>query len=347
MTDTPLTLDDLGWSDSYLPEEDAQADTSLPPARISGIHRDRASVLAASGAELLTLPPDLSAGDIAVGDWVLYDPGAMRIARLLPRRTRLFRRAAGDASREQLIVANVDFVFITTSCTDEFNEARLERYLSLAHSGGVPPVLLLTKADKTDDPGAYLARLHAIAPDVAAVPLNAKDRPAVTAALARWSGPGRTVAFLGMSGVGKSTLAAALSGRDLATAEVREDDMKGRHTTTAREMHPLPGGGWLIDTPGMRELRLTDMAEGIDAAFGEITDLAADCRFRDCTHGPEPGCAVRAAIAAGRIDASRLDRWKKLKAEDAAHSASAAEKRRQGRSFARMVKQAKRQKRRD
>jgi ribosome biogenesis GTPase len=338
-------LTDLGWSEDYLDGVAPAEKEALSPARVTGIHRDRVAVLDAFGAKVLTLPPSLSSGEVAVGDWVLFELENNQISRVLPRRSRIFRRAAGDTSREQLIVANVDTVFITTSCNEEFNEARLERYLSLALAGGVPPVFLLTKADKTDDPDAYLARLRAIAPDIPAVALNAKDRASIGIALAPWTGPGRTVAFLGMSGVGKSTLASALSGRDLATAAVREDDMKGRHTTTAREMHPLPGGGWLIDTPGMRELRLSDMAEGIDAAFAEITDLAGDCRFRDCSHGPEPGCAVQAAIAGGRIDASRLERWKKLKAEDAAHAASAAEKRRQGRSFAKMVKAAKRVKR--
>lgn len=341
---TSHSLADLGWSADFLRQLDTDELESLKPARVTGVHRDRLSVLSESGPLLLTLPPGLSAGDVAVGDWVLADPSTDRAERLLDRKTRIFRRAAGDASREQLIVANVDTVFLTTSCTEEFNEARLERYLALAHAGGIPPVFVVTKADKTDDPDAYLDRLRAIAPSVPAILLNAKS-PGAVDTLRDWCGPGKTVAFLGMSGVGKSTLASALTGIDLETGEVREDDMKGRHTTTAREMHAIPGGGWLIDTPGMRELRLTDMAEGIDEAFGEITEIAGDCRFRDCTHGPEPGCAVQAAIAAGRVDAGRLERWKKLKAEDAAHAASAAEKRRRGKAFSKVVKQAMKAKR--
>ena len=346
MNQNTHTLADLGWSADFLRQLDADELDSLKPARVTGVHRDRLSALSEVGSLHLTLPPDLSAGDVAVGDWVLADAATDRVARLLDRKTRIFRRAAGDASREQLIVANVDTVFLTTSCTEEFNEARLERYLALAHAGGIPPVFVLTKADKADDPESYLDRLRAIAPAVPAVLLNAKA-PGAVDALGDWCGPGRTVAFLGMSGVGKSTLASALTGIDLETGEVREDDMKGRHTTTAREMHAIPGGGWLIDTPGMRELRLTDMAEGIDETFAEITDLATECRFRDCTHGPEPGCAVQAAIRAGRIDAARLDRWKKLRAEDAAHAASAAEKRRRGKAFSKVVKQAKKAKRPD
>lgn len=344
MTPVSHSLASLGWFPDLLRALDRDALDRLTPARVSGVHRDRLAVLTTEGTQELRLPPDLPAGDIAVGDWVLADPATGRVARRLERKSRIFRRAAGDASREQLIVANVDAVFITTSCTEEFNEARLERYLALCHAGGVPPVFVLTKVDRTDDPESYLDRLRAIGPNVPAVPLNAKA-PGAVEALMPWCGPGRTVAFLGMSGVGKSTLAAALTGIDLDTGAVREDDMKGRHTTTAREMRPILGGGWLIDTPGMRELRLTDMADGIDETFAEISDLAARCRFRDCSHGPEPGCAVQAAVAAGAVDAARVERWKKLHAENTEHSASALDRKRKGKDLSRRVKQAKTDKR--
>lgn len=343
---TPHTLPGLGWSSDFLRQLATDEMETLTPARVAGVHRDRLSVLTIDGALELRLPPGLAAGDIAVGDWVLVDPATRRATRLLDRRARIFRGAAGDTSREQLIVANVDAVFITTSCSEEFNEARLERYLALCHAGGVPPVFVLTKVDRTDDPESYLDRLRAIGPKLPAIALNAKA-PGAVEALRPWCGPGRTVAFLGMSGVGKSTLASALTGLALDTGEVREDDMKGRHTTTARELLAIPGGGWLIDTPGMRELRLTDMAEGIDEAFGEISALADRCHFRDCSHGPEPGCAVQAAVADGRIDAARVARWKKLRSENAGHTASAAERRRKGKAFARRVKQAKAGKARD
>ncbi len=346
MTATSQTLAGLGWSEDFQHQLDPDALDHFPPARVTGVHRDRITILTPEGTSDLRLPPDLSASDLAVGDWVLADYEMGRAARLLDRKSRIFRRAAGDASREQLIVANVDAVFITTSCTEEFNEARLERYLALAHAGGVPPVFVLTKIDRTDDPESYLDRLRAIGPNVPAVALNAKA-PGAVEALRPWCGPGQTVAFLGMSGVGKSTLASALTGLDLDTGAVREDDMKGRHTTTAREMHEIPRGGWLIDTPGMRELRLTDMAEGIDEAFAEITELARHCRFRDCSHGPEPGCAVQAAITAGEIAAARVGRWKKLRAENAEHTASAADRKRKGKSLSKVVKQAKKAKRPD
>jgi len=342
LTPTFPSLADLGWSADFLRQLDENDLASLTAARVSGVHRDRLSVLTEDGPQELRLPPELGAGDVAVGDWVLAEPATSRVARLLDRRSRIFRRAAGDASREQLIVANVDTVFITTSCTEEFNEARLERYLALAHAGGVPPVFILTKIDRTDDPESYLDRLRAIGPKVPAIALNAKA-PGAVEALKPWCGPGRTVAFLGMSGVGKSTLASALTGIDLDTGAVREDDMKGRHTTTAREMHAIPGGGWLIDTPGMRELRLTDMAGGIDDVFAEITGLAEHCRFRDCSHGSEPGCAVQAAVKAGEIDAARVERWKKLHAENTEHSASALDRKRK--SLSKLVRQVKKVKR--
>jgi ribosome biogenesis GTPase / thiamine phosphate phosphatase len=344
VTDAPHSLASLGWSEAFEHQLDPDEADRFPPARVTGVHRDRLAILTPEGTGELRLPPNLSAGDIAVGDWVLADYEMGRAARVLDRKSRIFRRAAGDASREQLIVANVDAVFITTSCSDEFNEARLERYLALAHAGDVPPVFILTKVDRTDDPESYLDRLRAIGPRVPAVALNAKA-PGAVEALKPWCGPGRTVAFLGMSGVGKSTLASALTGLDLDTGEVREDDMKGRHTTTAREMHEIPGGGWLIDTPGMRELRLTDMAGGIDEAFSEISKLSEFCKFRDCTHESEPGCAVQAAIRTGEVDPARVARWKKLHAENTGHTASAADRRRKDKSFGKVVKQAKKVKR--
>ncbi|MCB2115772.1 MAG: ribosome small subunit-dependent GTPase A [Rhodobacteraceae bacterium] len=341
MTSHSHPLRDLGWSADFLSQLSLEELETLTPARVTGVHRARLSALTADGPVELALPPDLSAGDIAVGDWVLADAATHRAERLLARHSRIFRRAAGDAAREQLIVANVDAVFITTSCSDEFNEARLERYLALCHAGGVPPVFVLTKIDKAPDPGAYLGRLRAIGPMVPAVPVNAKS-PEAAEALRPWCGPGQTVAFLGMSGVGKSTLASALTGLDLETGALSADDMRGRHTTTAREMHRIPDGGWLIDTPGMRELRLTDMAEGIDEAFAEIAELAGRCRFRDCAHESEPGCAVQAAAKAGQIDPARIERWKKLRAEDAEHSALALDRKRKGKELSKLVKQVKR-----
>jgi len=335
------SLADLGWSAHFAQQITTAESDSLLPLRIAGIERSRAAGLGPSGRLLLQFPPGLSSGDVAVGDWVLADPQLRRIARVLARRSLLARKVAGVESRAQLIAANVDTLFIVSSCNADFNPARLERYVALALDAGVVPVIVLTKADLAADAAAYGERAGALSPHLAAVlTLNAKA-PEALPALRHWCGAGQTVAFTGSSGVGKSTLIGGLIGQQLATAEIRQDDAKGRHTTTARSLHLMPGGGLLIDMPGMRELALFDAADGIAELFDDLEALAANCRFRDCAHEREPGCKLRAEVAAGRLDPARLERWQKLRREDAATSASVHEARRKGRSFARMVKAAK------
>ncbi|MCB2142571.1 MAG: ribosome small subunit-dependent GTPase A [Rhodobacteraceae bacterium] len=342
MTSHP-TLADLGWNNRLLGQLSIPELENRLPARVAEVHRDRLVALSAKGPLTLTLPPDLSTGAVAVGDWLICDEDRQVVDRLLDRSTRLSRRAAGEAAREQLIAANVDTAFLTTSCNADFNVARIERYLALIHGGGIEPVIVLTKAD-LDDPAPYLDRLRTIARDVAALAVDALG-PDVADRLAPWCGRGRTLCFLGSSGVGKSTLSAALTGRALATAAIREDDAKGRHTTTARLLMPVVGGGWLIDTPGMRELRLADVAEGIDAAFSDLAETARLCRFSDCRHESEPGCAIRARIDAGEIDPDRLRRWQKLQREDSWNSATVAELRARSRQFGRMTRDVSKHKR--
>lgn len=309
-----LSLADLGWTAQFSDQITAE-DAALRPARLASLHRDRVQALTADGPVELICPPNLSVAAMAVGDWVLAD--GPRVARVLARASLLQRRAAGTGTEAQLIAANVDTMFVVTSCNADFNEARLERYLVLAHAAGITPVVVLTKADQAD-PAPYVASAQGLSQGMAVVALNAKSGD--VAALAPWCRAGQTVVLLGSSGVGKSTLANSLSGGTLATGAVREDDAKGRHTTTARYLLPLPQGGWLIDTPGVRELQLTDVADGIDVLFADLIDLAADCRFRDCKHSVEPGCAVQAAIKAGRVDARRLDSWRKLTSEEVTNS---------------------------
>ena len=201
-------------------------------------------------------------------------------------------------------------------------------------------IIVLTKADQCDGPERYLEAARTIADEVPALALDARGE-APKAALAAWCKPGRTVAFLGSSGVGKSTLTNALLGTSaIATRPIREDDAKGRHTTTRRELHVAPGRCIVLDTPGMRELQLADAASGIADVFDDVEAFAANCRFRDCQHETEPNCAIQAAVAEGRLDPSRLARWRKLRAEDAFNSASLAERRSKDREFGKMVRNA-------
>lgn len=328
-----FTLQDLGWSPFFARQHDGS--DAHTPYRVTEVHRDRLTGLGTEG-EAALLTPGQSAGDFAVGDWVLADD-AGRVVHLLDRQTTLSRRAAGTDARVQLIAANVDTLFITSSCNADFNPARLERYLALARSAGSYPVIVLTKADLSNDPSDYVRRAEALAPMLTVLAVDARD-PGDLAQVAAWCGRGQTGALLGSSGVGKSTLMNGLSGAEAATQDIREDDAKGRHTTTSRALKPMRNGGWLIDTPGMRALRMADASEGIDDLFSDIGDLAEGCRFSDCAHETEPGCAVQAAIEDGRLDPDRLARWRKLRREDARNTETIAERRRRDRQFGRMVR---------
>lgn len=286
--------------------------------RIATVHRARLTAQSLLGPVRLTLPAQANTADHAVGDWVLVDPADHMLVRRLDRKALLERRTEGGRG-PQLIAANVDTLFIVTSCNDDFNPARLERYLTLANEAATTPVIVLTKADQVAEAAPFLDAAAALQRGLAAVAVNARAATAVQA-LAPWCGAGQTVALVGSSGVGKSsllnTLAAKTGDEAQPTGSIREADAKGRHTTTGRSLHAIAGGGWVIDTPGMRTLHLGNTAAGLDMLFAEITELAPGCRFRDCSHAHEPGCAVQAAIAAGTLDAGRLDRWRKLSDEN-------------------------------
>jgi len=254
----------------------------------------------------------------AVGDWVLVEAG--RIVALLPRHSAIKRGAAGEHYRQQLIAANIDTVFVVCGLDADFNPRRIERYLLLVQGSGAGAVVVLTKADKATaaDPDSVSAALEALSGSlvqgVPAVAVNAKD-PATVAALAPWLQPGRSIVLVGSSGAGKSTLTNTLLGIEkMKTGDVRASDARGRHTTTHRALVPLPSGACLIDTPGMRELKPTG-EEDVDRNFADIEALAEQCRFRDCRHDREPGCAVRAAIEAGTLDADRYANYLKLRDE--------------------------------
>jgi ribosome biogenesis GTPase len=329
---TDPVLSSLGWTPHFAHQ--VEPDETGAPARVTGVERSHIMALGTAGP-LRLLVPD-GTGNTAVGDWVLHDGTTVR-RRLTPA-TEIVRRNAGDTSRRQLIASNVDTLGIVTSCNADFNPARLERYLAVASSAGCLPLVILTKADQTEDPEQFLRESRRLSPLVVALALDARD-PEEVARLTPWCGPGQTLALVGSSGVGKTTLQNALTGVQAATQDIREDDAKGRHTTTARALRRTLAGGCLIDTPGIRELGLVDASEGVTEVFSDVADLALACRFRDCTHDREPGCAVQAAIAAGVLEADRLRRYQKLEREDRVHTEALHERHARARSFGKMAKQ--------
>jgi ribosome biogenesis GTPase len=255
----------------------------------------------------------------AVGDWVGAEMpsagGRPLIQKVLPRCSKFVRKVAGRRMEEQVLAANVDTAFVVMALDGDFNVRRLERYLAQSFESGAKSIVLLNKVDDCDDISARIAEVESIAAGVPIFSVSARTGEGV-AALDNFLAPGHTIVLLGSSGVGKSTLVNRLLQRDAqAVQAVRAGDSRGRHTTTSRELFALPGGALLIDTPGLRELQLWDAAEGVGLAFSDIEELAAQCKFGNCGHATEPGCAVQAAIAEGRLDQSRLENQRKLERE--------------------------------
>jgi ribosome biogenesis GTPase len=337
----PLGLTDLGWDPgwaaAFLPHDAA----GLRPARVVAAHRDSWVLAHPDGDDTQGIVAGrlrheaLGPGDLpAVGDWVAVgrqpgDQGPAVIQGVLPRRT-AFTRNAGEERRsgarlagEQVLAANVDVAFVVAGMDGDFNLRRIERYLAVAWSGGATPVIVLNKSDVAADPDGLRIAAEAVAPGVDVRPVSALAGQGVDELRAAHLARGRTAVVLGSSGVGKSTLVNALLGTERQrTAAVRDDDSRGRHTTTHRELVRLPGGSLLIDTPGIRSLGVAGAADGLEPAFSDIAEIAAACRFNDCRHEGEPGCAVRAALADGRLSADRLASHRKLERE-AAHVARA------------------------
>ena len=318
------TLTTLGWNDRLSEEFEPHRLAGLVPGRVAVQHRGAWDVLT-EAAELrvdvagrlrheAVAPSELP----AVGDWVAVatrpEEGGGTIQAVLPRRTKFSRKTAWQAAEEQVLVANVDVVFIVTSVNEDLNPRRLERYMTLAWESGAVPVIVLTKADLVDDPAPAAARVEAVAYGVPVVATSTHTGVGLDE-VRGYLPVGVTGALLGSSGVGKSTLVNALMGDErLLTQEIR-DDGRGRHTTVRRELIVLPGAGLIVDTPGMRELQLWDADEGLEEAFEDVTALFASCRFSDCAHDTEPGCAVRAALADGTLPAERWESYQKLQRE--------------------------------
>ena len=280
-----------------------QSGTDVKSASVSGKYRYEAVMVSDYPA----------VGDYVIAEWQEGDGNAI-ITRLVPRKSCFIRKAAGKGSREQVVAANIDTVLICMSLNQNFNIRRLERYLSVTYDSGAAPVVVLTKADLCPDTESKIAEVQnaAIGVDVIAVSSLEDDFQAVMPYIL----PGRTIAFLGSSGVGKSTLINRLTGKDdIATGETGDND-KGRHTTTHRELITLQNGAFVIDTPGMRELGMWDNGDGINTAFADIEELSRACKYADCTHTAEPGCAVLKALADGTLDADRLASYRKLKTEN-------------------------------
>lgn len=331
MKSTDESLEELGWNDFFSEQLSLEEAQHCHPVRVMAVHRGKIAVTGAGFQHSVTpyIPGALPSDDHpTVGDWLLIDDATLQPTRVLRRLNLFKRRAPGDPRKEQMIAANIDTLFIVASCNQDFSVARLERYLVLARDVGVNPVVVLTKTDLTETPDAFAAAARAIEPGLRVETVNGRD-PASAARLAAWCGKGKTVALLGSSGVGKSTLVNTLRGSDsIATQAIRARDDTGRHTTTVREMHRLDQGGWLLDTPGMRELQLSDAAVGVSEIFDDFVLAAQDCRFSDCAHGSEPGCAVQAAIAEGTLTSERFTRWRQLTAEEGATAAYPRKRRR-------------------
>lgn len=310
-----------GWTEDLEHSFAPHRESGLIPGRVAAVDRGRCDVITENGPLKADTAPLTGADPLAApctGDWVAVRAGEHpAVTALLPRRTAIVRASAGRDSHGQVLAANVDTIAITVSLETEVDLGRLERLLALAWESGARPVVVLTKADHVTDPAvldAEIADVAAAAPGADVVTVSSLTGDGVDVVAAVLTG---TVVLVGQSGAGKSTLGNALLGEErLATGEVRAADGKGRHTTVRRELLPLPSGGVLIDTPGLRGVGLYDAEEGLQQTFAEIEELAADCRFGDCAHDSEPGCAVRAAIEDGVLPQRRLDSYRKLLREN-------------------------------
>lgn len=326
MKEDPLAW--LGWSEAWRSAFGPYAERGLLPARVVAEHQHIYGVNLGENEMLATVAGGLRhkaadrSGFPVVGDWVAVKRGGETdravIRAILPRMSSFDRRAAGAAHEIQVVAANIEIVFLVSGLDTEFNPRRIERYLALTFESGARPVILLNKADLCGDADVPLEIARAIAGDVAVHLVSCRDGRGMSE-IASLLAPASTAALLGSSGVGKTSIINRLSGggpaKERKTSEVRASDGRGRHSTTHRELIALPGGALLIDTPGLREIQLPDLPRGFDRVFEDINEIGSGCRFRNCRHDTEPGCAVKAAAEAGTLPAGRLDNYRKLQRE--------------------------------
>jgi len=318
-----MNLNDYGFTNDYISELDEQIRTAgWIPARVTAVHRERYQLVCEHGETYGRLKTKEYYGGVeafpTTGDFVLIqyiENGDSQIVKTLPRRTFFSRKDPTPGRGEQAVAANFDTVFVVQSLNHDFNVKRLERYMTLAWQSGAEPVVLLTKADLVEEYDSYLARIMEVAPGVKTCVVSAKSGYGMEE-LEQFLQPEKTVVFLGSSGVGKSSLVNALAGKDIMDVNgIREDDSKGRHTTTHRQLVKLERGVMLIDTPGMRELGMWDVSVGLGSAFSDVEQYFGKCKFSDCKHQTEPGCAIKAAIESGVLSEARWRSYNNLKRE--------------------------------
>ena len=341
---------ELGWKHFFQQQLSLEELETTIPVRVFALNRHLVDGVGEGGRQQFSLPHSWLRYSVeelpTVGDWLLVD-GDGQPLRLLERVSLFKRIASGRDARVQLMAANVETLFIVTSCNADFNLSRLERYLAMALDAGVEPVVVLTKVDLIDDVETYRAKARTLRHDLAVEAVNSRNT-SVIETLRPWCSKGQTVALVGSSGVGKSTLVNTLSAADVQeTGATREGDAKGRHTTTARSLHLLPAGGLLLDSPGLRELQLSDCEEGVASLFEEIEAVARRCRFNDCRHQGESGCAVAEAAENDELDPRRLTNYLKLIAEQERAAETLVEKRRRDKNLGKMYRRVQNQKRKE
>lgn len=338
MSEKQYTLTQLGWKTFFNQQLTLENLEQSAPYRVTQVYRNRLTVLGENGELNLDLAQYTNLQESTVGDWLLI-PKIQTETPVILDRLSIFQRKSPGANTSQLIAANVDTAFIVSSCNHDFNLSRIERYLALAKEAQVDAVLVLTKADLINEEQrqSYLAQLHQLQAHLVVLMLNALDIEDVQQ-LNDWCKVGQTVVLLGSSGVGKTTLSNSLCALQEATAAVRDDDSKGRHTTTGRSLYFTHAGGLILDCPGMRELQLTDCEEGVRAVFSDIELIAKQCKFNNCQHQSEPGCEVLKALEAGTLDPRRLTNYQKILKEQARNSLTLAQSHQQDRAFGKFIK---------